>query len=272
MRMFDSIPRVVAINETMVGWLLATVTPRDPFGAGNRGLHLFNDVAKQNDSFFLSNRYEYCWRPLMRNAILGRLRAHADDVATERGIDRRLIVVKEPNGSHAAGILFSILRRSRLIFLLRDGRDVVDSSLDAALRPEWVTEVIPEYRPLRDEDRLEAVRYVAESWVLNTECVERAFDALGPAQARRIRYEDLRADTVGTLRPLLEWLGLDVDEQTLSAVVATHAFEALPATEKGSGKFARAATPGLWRENLSENEKEAMEEIMGEKLRKLGYG
>jgi hypothetical protein len=33
----------------------------------------------------------------------------------------------------------------------------------------------------------------------------------------------------------------------------------------------RAATPGLWRENLTEDEQRTMHEIMGAKLAELGY-
>ena len=33
----------------------------------------------------------------------------------------------------------------------------------------------------------------------------------------------------------------------------------------------RAATPGLWRENLTEEEQSTMHEIMGSKLTELGY-
>jgi hypothetical protein len=33
----------------------------------------------------------------------------------------------------------------------------------------------------------------------------------------------------------------------------------------------RAATPGLWRENLTEDEQRTMHDIMGAKLGELGY-
>jgi hypothetical protein len=35
--------------------------------------------------------------------------------------------------------------------------------------------------------------------------------------------------------------------------------------------FHRAATPGLWRENMSPAEQEAVEQVLGDKLRELGY-
>ena len=43
------------------------------------------------------------------------------------------------------------------------------------------------------------------------------------------------------------------------------------AKAKGPTKALRAATPGLWRENLSDEEQLAVNEIMGETLERLGY-
>lgn len=48
-------------------------------------------------------------------------------------------------------------------------------------------------------------------------------------------------------------LGLDANEPT------------------GPSEFARAATPGLWRQNLTSDERRAAEEIMGERPAALGY-
>ena len=86
-----------------------------------------------------------------------------------------------------------------------------------------------------------------------------------------VRYEDLRSDTLDALRPLAAWLGLQADEGALRDAVETNAFEAIPGRMRGSGTPRRAATPGLWRENLTAAEQEAMEEIIGPKLRELGY-
>jgi len=45
-----------------------------------------------------------------------------------------------------------------------------------------------------------------------------------------------------------------------------------PAEHRGPDKIFRAAQPGLWRENLSADEQEVVEGVMGPKLRELGYG
>ena len=45
----------------------------------------------------------------------------------------------------------------------------------------------------------------------------------------------------------------------------------MPAAHRGSGRFVRAASPGLWRQNLRPAEQEALEAIMGGTLRLVGY-
>jgi hypothetical protein len=101
--------------------------------------------------------------------------------------------------------------------------------------------------------------------------VQRAYDAHPPSLRIRVRYEDLRADTLPGLRRLVDWLGLQRSDHELEAAVSALAFESYPSTAKGPGKALRAASPGLWRENMSEAEQRAMNEIMGKLLEALGY-
>jgi len=53
--------------------------------------------------------------------------------------------------------------------------------------------------------------------------------------------------------------------------VAEFAFEQIPSDRRGPGQFARAATPGLWRDSFSDEERAAVEQIAGPKLAELGY-
>ena len=115
------------------------------------------------------------------------------------------------------------------------------------------------------------MRQQSRLWVNRTLAVQRAYDSHPPGLRIAIRYEDLRADSMGTLRPLVDWLGVERSDEELEAAVAALAFEAYPAREKGPTKALRAASPGLWRENMSDTEQQVMNEIMGETLERLGY-
>jgi len=54
-------------------------------------------------------------------------------------------------------------------------------------------------------------------------------------------------------------------------LVSKYSFENLPKKSKGKGKFARAASPGNWRENFSKDEQKLVNKIMDQTLKELGY-
>jgi hypothetical protein len=76
-----------------------------------------------------------------------------------------------------------------------------------------------------------------------------------------VRYEDLRADTLATMRRIYSSLGVLVDERKLSEAVEKHSWENVPEEKKGPGKFHRKGTPGSWREDLSPEYIEIVERI-----------
>ena len=67
------------------------------------------------------------------------------------------------------------------------------------------------------------------------------------------------------------WLALDAADEDLRRAVDEHDFARLPAEVRGPDEFFRAAEPGLWRKNLSAEEQQAVEDVIGAKLRELGY-
>ncbi|MGH3087652.1 MAG: sulfotransferase domain-containing protein, partial [Rubrobacteraceae bacterium] len=71
----------------------------------------------------------------------------------------------------------------------------------------------------------------------------------------------LRADTLGTMKRLYESLGITIDEGELTRAVEKHSWENIPADQKGEGKFYRKASPGGWREDLTEEQIMIVEEI-----------
>ena len=161
------------------------------------------------------------------------------------------------------------LPRSRLLFLLRDGRDVVDSEL-AGLRPGgWATRHYPGARGIADDERLEFVVGSARKWLWRTEVVEAAI-AAHPGPTHLVRYEDLVSDPRPRLAALLGWLGLEAGADQLERWVHAHSFERV-AEARGAGEFHRLATPGAWRANLTADEQLALDGVIGSKLRQLGY-
>ena len=66
-----------------------------------------------------------------------------------------------------------------------------------------------------------------------------------------VRYEDLRADTLQTMKRIYSALEMHVEESELARSVEKHSWENIPEEEKGEGKFHRKAKPGGWREDLT---------------------
>lgn len=232
-----------------------------------RNLYLFGF-----NSYAFAESFADVWGPEIRRLTLVRLAAALDRAPSE-GIGLApdpLLVIKEVNGSHAADLIMRLFPRSRMIFLVRDGRDVIDSKIHAHGAGGWmVGRRGPRFRT--DVQRLEWVRAECLEWACNIDVSQAAFDA-HPAERRyRLRYEDLRGDPVPTLAGLRRWLGLPAGEQTVSEIVRRHAFENVPADKRGANRFWRAARPGLWRSNLTRAEQQTAAEIIGPRLAALGY-
>lgn len=169
------------------------------------------------------------------------------------------IVIKEPHGSAGAPVLSRALPESRLVFLVRDPRDVVASALDRFLEGPWRDGWRGMYdAPAGTPD--EFVGGAAESYLRHVGKAAEAHDAHGGPKTL-IRYEDLRADTLETMRRLYSELRLPVGEEDLVRVVRGHAYEEVPPEDKGPGKRVRKARAGGWREELTTGQARTVEEV-----------
>ena len=225
-------------------------------------------------SYAFSDAYADVWRPEVRRLALVRLHAvveRAQDAGLKLPAALPLLVIKEVNGSHGADVVMPLFQRSRMIFLLRDPRDVLDSLLDARRRGGWLADARPLAEVGGAEQRLEVVEGACRNWIAQFQVVRRAFEAHDPARRRELRYERLLADTAAELGELRDWLGLPAEPQRVEKIAERHSFESVPERLKGPGKHYRAARPGGWRTSLSEAEQETAQRILGPSLVELGY-
>ncbi|MGN6473716.1 MAG: sulfotransferase family protein [Mycobacteriales bacterium] len=219
---------------------------------------------RTDDRYFFSDVHAASWRPALRRLLLQRAAAQVSAASP-------LCVVHEPNGSEGADVIMSTLPNAYLVFLLRDGRDVVDSALDARKKGSWADTAFGGVgEEVAGSRRTQLLEEEAYRWATRTEVVARAFDNHDPARRVRVRYEDLLADTAGELRRIYEVLPIGVPAD-LEARVERLRFESIPADQRGAGRFHRAATPGLWRTNLSADDQQRCTEIMGPTLSAMGY-
>jgi hypothetical protein len=179
---------------------------------------------------------------------------------------------RSPTAPKAAPILLSTLPGSRVLFLLRDGRDVLDSQLDAVRPGSWLAGDADPEGVSTESGRIEFLRGNAALWLHRIRAVEGAVEAHPPGLAMSVRYERLRSNPQAELRSIAAWLDPDSKlAEGIDEAVAANTFEAAPPEVRGRDKPLRMATPGAWRENLSRAEQTAILEIIGDKLLQLGY-
>jgi Sulfotransferase family len=225
-------------------------------------------VMEHDPGKFFAAKYADVWVPGLRRLLNDRLRAHLERDSGGKAAGEALLLVKEPNGSQSADVIMRAQPTARLLFLLRDGRDVVDSELASFAVGGWQERHFSHMQGVTEEERLDFVLRSAYQWLWRTEVVETAFDHhRGPKHL--LRYEDLLHEPERHVEELFEWLGLSLEPIDLTAVVDRLRFEKLP--DRGADKFNRSATPGAWRDNLRPEERAAVERILSDKLRELGY-
>jgi hypothetical protein len=271
LRMLSSFAGVVAIDDPHLGHHLGVWRPISLAWATAEhppDLTTLDRVKHDKDSYFFSDRYRDAWEPALRQLIVDRFDAEVADTRDALGAGEPVVVVKEP-GSHVADVLMGLFPASRMIFLLRDGRDVVDSWLAAYRRGSWALD--EGAFPVTDGGREALVRWQSAVWTFRTGVVQRVYDRHPPDRRVLVRYEDLVADPVRELARICAYLPLDASADALAEVAARHDYAAVPPAAKGDDKQIRSATPGGWRDNLTSAEHDVMHEVMGAKLAEFGY-
>src|SRR5262245_53362083 len=250
--MLSELERVIPIDDPHIGhhlgvWRpipLAWATAKDPPKLGTLA-----DYKRQKRDYLFSDRYRDTWIPELRELISARFEAQAaEDVAAAGGVDRPVVVVKEP-GSHAADTIMDLFPESSLIFLLRDGRDVVDSWLDAYRDGSWATE--EGAYGLDDAGRPALIRWQASVWLHRTQVVQETYGRMDPERRVMIRYEEMRRDPAGALGRITAVLGIDASRRELKEIAAANRFSRVPKRLRGNGREIRRARPGGWTKHMS---------------------
>ncbi len=219
----------------------------------------------ESKHFILGEPRKKGWLNSVRSFVLSEADARFPGVANGGHL-----VIKEPNGSMGAPLLMEALPESRMIFLIRDPRDVAASYADAAKKGSYMHERRKGGRrsamfEMQADDLVESM---ATSYLQNVGNAREAYEA---HEGRKVfvRYEDLRSNTLETVKRIYSTLGIPVDEEELIRAVEKHSWENVPEGKKGEGKFYRKATPGEWREDLTPEQAETVERITAPLLKEF---
>jgi hypothetical protein len=235
--------------------------------------------------FIFSSSYKEVWLNSIRSFVLDGAKARFPKMTHEQ-----YLVVYEPNGSIGAPWLLEALPESRMVFLVRDPRDVVASILDGFKKGGWLyaeeyliphdQDYVIDYESSRPQEWPDSpadtspdavVEARANKYLRDITSVKQAYEHhAGPKVL--VRYEDLRANTLDTMKHIYSTLQIPVDEEDLVRVVGEHAWERIPQDKKGRGKVLRKATPGGWREDLTPEQVKLIETITAPVLNELYSG
>jgi len=221
------------------------------------------DSKKKIDSYFFSEKYKKTWTYYLGKLIIHRIFAQIQD-------NSKKIIVKEPSSLlDASDIIAEATPNSKKIILLRDGRDVIDSLLDARQKKGWL--VKNQKVLLTNEQRPSFISHRAKLWVHQTEILMKTYENTSPNLRIIVRYEILRKNTVEELEKIYKFLDIDISIEEIKNLVEKYKFENIPSEEKGEGKFYRSASPDKWKESFSKEEVDVMNQIMGNTLKNNGY-
>ena len=221
------------------------------------------DVRKNVRSYFFCQNYKYTWLYYLKKLILYRIHAEFQDLSKK-------IVVKEPTLElDAFDIIAEAMPQSKFILIVRDGRDVMDSHIDARQEGGW--QIKNQSGIIKQEDRMPFIKRQSQMWIKEMADLLKTYESGSKHLRFLVRYEDLRANTFEILKQIYKFIEIEISDEDLRKVIDKYNFEKIPESKKGAGKFYRSATPGLWRERFSQEEKDAAWKVMGEMLTKLGY-
>jgi hypothetical protein len=209
-------------------------------------------------NYVLGEPTREAWTRALRDFVLRTAWASHPSVTPER-----YLIVKEPGGAVGAPLLMDALAESRMVLLVRDPRDFAASVLDATRKGGWMQEGMDEWarRDLDSEKDVQRyLRALSRQYMRQMGNGKKAFDEHGGPKIM-IKYDDLRTDTLRTMRDLCSALELPVTEQRLAQVVDRHSFENIPQRERGEGKFYRKATSGGWKDDLTPEQAKIVEDI-----------
>ena len=212
-------------------------------------------------SSFFARRHQQVWTDGLRTLFF--------DMARERypQFGRHALAVKEVNAPELYPWLSTLFPTSRVVWLIRDPYDILDSYLDLQKPGSWNSRFGDSDAPLSEGN----IRRTAKHIRTSTLQASHAYEAAHPERRLRITYEDLLADSVRCLRACGDLVGVPVDTADAELAVDRQRFDRHQQT--GTLAFRRKGRSGVWKEseNFTPQVRAIADELLGPLRGRLGY-
>lgn len=225
--------------------------------------------------------------PALRGWTSNALEDEDADPATAQRIRRAFFLVtgtgsrlidKTPRNALRIPFIDAVFPDARFVFLQRDGRDNINSLINAWRTPRYRTYELPRphsipgadpkwwkftlYPGWRDDAAGPLEVVCAKQWKLSYEYALDALDVLAPERWMRVRYEELVAAPEDEVGRIMSFLDLPYDDAVRNKAIAARTKPVNVVTPPESGKWRR--------ENPTEIEN--ILPLIAPTMERLGYG
>jgi len=251
-------PKTICFHEPLIGEHLAWAKQ-----SGSDHVRRI-DIEKNRPHYFFSEKFENTWKYYLRKLILHRIHSQFPML-------HKKIIVKEPNGSLGADIISKCLPNSKIIFMFRDGRDVLLSQLTALSKGGYAAEMDKNFEPLSGKRRVSFIKDQSLRWNELVEILLRTQKQHPKNLQLLLHYEDIIKNTFEELKKIYEFIGVKISDDEIKDVIAKYDFKNISSDKKGLGTTRQFATAGQWQGGFNIIEKKLIDGIMKDSLKKLGY-
>lgn len=216
---------------------------------------------RERATSFFASEFDHVWMQGLRNLF------HEMVAQRYPRIGEHSLIVKEVNTPELFDWILPLFRSSRMILLIRDPFDILDSYLSLQKPGSWNSE-FGEAEESNIAGRAEhSATHISETlWH-----AYRAFERFPDSQKLLVRYEDLLADAAPVLIACSRLVKQDISEEQARAAAEKHRFDKYEKT--GDLEFRRFGRAGSWQTsgNFTDEITEIADRILGPLRAKLGY-
>lgn len=253
------------------------------FGCARSGTSVLGELIAQHPNVdYLGEQNQALWHGLNDDDHHRMTSYDATDeaIATLREAyqhEGRVLVEKMPTHSLRIPFIRRVFPEAKLIYIIRDGRDVACSLMPGVGGDSWNHLKPPAWRSMMQV--FTGLERCARLWQVVTEIVEADLTEAGAngqpirVDHLRIRYEDLVAAPLIMSDVICEYLGLEPDAAMLDYCEKIQDKNTGHIAEPGKAwhRDDHSQRVRRWLENCSIAEWEMLERVLGPTLKELGY-